>query len=249
MRARSLMGTAAATAVAGVVLGWPTWAAVTWARYGRVRRAARADPLLDRCLPVYEVAERHATRVAAPAALGHAAARDVGMQRSAVVRAIVRARERLLRVHGDDGWPAGGIVTQLRAWGWGVLAEGPGPSIVLGAITQPWRGDVVFRALPPEEFAAFREPGWVKLVTLLAVEPLGPGASLFRVETRVATTDRVARARFRRYWAVFSPGIHVIRRVLLGVVRREAERRYREARRRPSLPARAVVGGRDMNGA
>jgi hypothetical protein len=47
---------------------------------------------------------------------------------------------------------------------------------------------------------------------------------IFRHETRVTTTDSVARAKFRRYWAVFSPGIKLIRWLLLPQVRAEAER-------------------------
>ncbi len=34
-----------------------------------------------------------------------------------------------------------------------------------------------------------------------------------------------ARAKFRRYWAMVSPGVALIRRVMLDPVKREAERR------------------------
>jgi len=37
----------------------------------------------------------------------------------------------------------------MKALGWGVLAEVPGREIVMGAVTQPWMANVVFRALPP----------------------------------------------------------------------------------------------------
>jgi hypothetical protein len=40
----------------------------------------------------------------------------------------------------------------------------------------------------------------------------------------VSTTDATARRRFRRYWAVMSPGILLIRYEMLRLVRREAER-------------------------
>ena len=226
MRARTVLGAGLATGAAGLLLGWPAWAVVTWARYGRATHDRGRDPLLDRYLPTYDVAEVHETRVAAPAARTYSVAMTTGLQRSAVVRAIFRARELLMRVHdGGDGWPPGGIVAQMRAWGWGVLAEEPEREIVLGTVTQPWRGDVQFRALAPDEFAAFDRAGYVKLVTALAVEPLGADASRFRVETRVAATDATARVRFRRYWAVFSPGIRLIRLAALRVVRSDAERR------------------------
>lgn len=229
---KRLIGVGAAATTTGLLLGWLGWAAVTWRRYGRGRGAPRRDPLLDRWLPAYEVSETHETRVAAPAALTYAAATELSLQQSGVARAMIHAREWLMRARGGGAWPPGGIVMQMGSWGWSVLAIAPGRAIVLGTAAQPWRGDVQFRALSPDEFLAFDRPGFVKLVTVIAVEPLGRDASLFRVQTRVAATDPEARARFRRYWAVFSPGILLIRRALLRLVRREAERRNREARTR-----------------
>jgi len=86
---------------------------------------------------------------------------------------------------------------------------------------------VVFRPLPPNEFIAFDEPDYVKIAWTLRADAAGPNASVFRTETRIVTTDASARARFRWYWARFSPGIQLIRWQSLGPVRREAERRAR----------------------
>jgi hypothetical protein len=57
------------------------------------------------------------------------------------------------------------------------------------------------------------------------VAPRGSDRSIFSTETRVATADPKSRKRFRRYWSVFSPGIMLIRREALRVVRLAAERR------------------------
>jgi hypothetical protein len=48
-------------------------------------------------------------------------------------------------------------------------------------------------------------------------------------ETRVATTDPVSRKRFRRYWRVVSPGIRLIRRISLRMVRHVLEGSQRAA--------------------
>jgi hypothetical protein len=64
----------------------------------------------------------------------------------------------------------------------------------------------------------------VKIVWTLRADPIGQRESIFRHETRVTTTDSRARTKFRRYWAVFSPGIKLIRRLLLPQVRTQAER-------------------------
>ena len=87
------------------------------------------------------------------------------------------------------------------------------------------------RRLPrpvPEEFLTFDEPDYVRILWALQVEPAGE-RSVFSTETRVATTDAEARRKFRRYWSLMSPGILMIRRESLRLVRREAERRAASA--------------------
>jgi hypothetical protein len=152
------------------------------------------------------------------------------LQQSAMVRGIFRARELLLRSHPDRIPQMSGFLAQMKALGWGVLAEVPGREIVMGAVTQPWMANVVFRALPPGEFAAFDEPGYAKIVWTLRADPMDAEESLFRTETRVKTTDAEARRKFRRYWSLVSPGVVLIRWLSLGLLKREAERRAREAR-------------------
>jgi hypothetical protein len=100
----------------------------------------------------------------------------------------------------------------------------------MGAVTRPWEANVTFRALPPEQFAAFKEPGYVKIAWTIRADQLTASQSVFRTETRAIATDAYARIRFRRYWSFLSPGIIVIRWALLGPVRTEAERRARERR-------------------
>jgi len=97
----------------------------------------------------------------------------------------------------------------------------------MGAVTRPWEADVHFRSLPPDEFARFDAAGYAKIVWNLAAAPLDAEHSLFSTETRVVTTDAVSRERFRRYWTLLSPGIVLIRRLSLRLVRADAEQRYR----------------------
>src|SRR2546425_934592 len=114
----------------------------------------------------------------------------------------------------------------------GRLAGVPGREIVVGAVTQRWMAQV-FRALPPAEFAAFDEPGYAKIVWTLRADPIAAEESLFRTETRVNTTDPKARRKFRWYWSLVSPGVALIRRLSLAPLKREAERRAREAKPKP----------------
>jgi hypothetical protein len=121
----------------------------------------------------------------------------------------------------------GRLIALSRSLGWGVLAEVPGHEIVMGAVTQPWMANVVFRPLAPDRFALFDEPDYVKIAWTLRADSVSGRESIFLTETRVATTDAVAGAKFRRYWAFASPGIGLIRWSSLGSLKRDAERRAR----------------------
>jgi hypothetical protein len=225
-----LGGLAAAAGFAG--LSYTSYVAATWIRYGHVKRPENPheqDALLDRFMPEYEVVERHQTRVAAPPEITFAVACDQDLQDSPGVRAIFKARELLLGSKPDEAERPRGLVALTKSLGWGVLAEVPGREIGMGAVTQAWLPNVVFHALPPEEFAAFHEPGYVKIVWTLRADAISTSESMFLTETRAATTDATARAKFRWYWSKASPGIWLIRRMSLGPLRREAERRARQA--------------------
>jgi hypothetical protein len=214
------------------VASYGVYVAVTWYRYGHPARATHpgdADLLLDGFIPAYEVVERHHVRVAAPAEATFSAACNMNLQQSSVVRAIFKGRQLILGGEPEGKSVPLGLVAQAKAWGWGVLAEVPGREIIFGGATQPWLANPVFRALPPDEFQAFAEPGYVKIAWTLRADRIDETKSVFRTETRVTTTDAVSHAKFRRYWALLSPGIILIRWASLGPLKAEAERRARQA--------------------
>lgn len=179
-RAGWIVGGAGAVALFG--LGC---VARTWSRYGRVAGDATRHALLDRFIPASEVADRHEIRVAAPAASTYAAACEMDLQRSRLVRAIFRGRELPLGGHRATDHAPGALLAQVLQLGWGVLAEEPGREVVVGAVTRPWEANVRFQRLPADEFAAFDAPGYVKIVWTLSAEPLGPAESVFRTEVLI----------------------------------------------------------------
>jgi hypothetical protein len=218
--------------VAAAIYG--TYVGATWLQYGRRKRAAsrkEADLLLDRFMPEYEVTERHHVKVSAPADITFSTACAMDLQDSAMIRAIFKARELLLCAQPQPGTPPRGLLAQTKAMGWTVLAQIPGREIVMGAITEPWKGTPVFRGVAPDEFAAFREPGHVKIAWTLRADPAGAAKSIFRTETRVICTDAESRTKFRRYWSFLSPGIILIRRLSLGPLKNAAEYRARKRQR------------------
>jgi hypothetical protein len=215
---------------AGVAAGaYTACVGLAWHRYGRARdaRPDEVDALLDRFMPVYDVVERHHIQVAAPAAIALAAAKEQDLLHLPLVHAIFKARELVLGATPETGPQPVGLLAQVLALGWGVLADEPGREIVVGSVTKPWEANPTFRALPPAEFAAFCDPGFVKIAWTLRADAAGESASVFRTETRALATDATARARFRRYWAFASPGIGMIRWLSLVPLKHQAEQRVR----------------------
>jgi hypothetical protein len=218
-------------AAGAATAAYATYSAITWLRYGHAPPSTdeKADPVLDSFMPVYDVAERHYIRVEAPADVTFAAACETNLQRSPIVRAIFRARELILGSEPRLDTGPRGLLGATKSLGWAMLAEVPGREVVMGAVTRPWEANVTFRGLPPDEFAAFSEPGYVKIAWTLRADPAGATRSVFRTETRAVATDAAARTKFRRYWSLLSPGIIVIRWLMLNPVRRDAERQTRQA--------------------
>jgi len=201
----------------------------TWYRYGSPKPGApdEADPLLDHFMAAYEVVERHHVRVRAPARITLTAACEQNLLASPVIRAIFKARELALGSTPDARARPQALVPQMLALGWGILAEVPGQEIIMGAVTKPWEPNPRFLALNPEQYAAFDEPQYVKIVWSLRADARGAAESIFRTETRAVATDDFARLAFRRYWAFVSPGVALIRRASLGPLKADAERRAR----------------------
>ena len=81
-----------AAGVGVIAAAYGAYVGITWFRYGDAAPPSpeEQDPLLDRFMPSYDVAERHHVRVAAPAAVTLAAAQEMDLLHSPSVRAIIK---------------------------------------------------------------------------------------------------------------------------------------------------------------
>jgi len=181
---------------------------------------------IDSFVPQFDLRKRHETVAYAPASIVMEVARNFDLESISLVRWTFWLRAKLLRALATLARPTA-LISNMTELGWGVLAEEPGKYLLAGAFCQPWEGNVAFQPIPPERFASFAEPGQVKIVWTLEVESLGPNLTRLATETRVRATDDAARAKFRSYWRMFSPGILMIRRLILRAVRRQAESSWR----------------------
>lgn len=202
---------------------------VAWhrSRYGKVNHVAEpgSGELLDRFIPAPEVLEHHHIAIAAPAEIALAAATEMRMLDSPLIRAIFKARELAMGGEPDRREHPGPLLEQVQSIGWTMLAERPGREVVLGAATMPWHANPVFRSISAGDFEAFREPGYVKIAWSLRADPVDETHCVFHTETRVSTTEPAARERFRRYWSFVAPGVELIRFAMLMPLKKDAERR------------------------
>ena len=214
------------------ILAGAGYLAMHWRRRGQRHAALAPDLLLDRFMPEYDVREQHDVHVLAPAEVTYGTALTLNIYNSAVIRAVFRARERMLRAGHRKAPPIETpFVEHMISRGWAVLAEEQRREIVLGAITKAWEPNPQFEPIPAASFASFSHPKSVKIAWSVSVEALPDGESIFRTETRVQPTDAEARRRFRRYWVVVLPGVRLIRREALRLVKAAAEDAWLVARR------------------
>jgi hypothetical protein len=185
--------------------------------------------VLEQLIPRPDMQDRRQITIRAPAAMVLEVARTFDLQSIFLIRAIFWLRAKMLGAKMETPPRRLGLVADMLALGWVRLAEEHNHFFVAGAACQPWRAQVVFSRIPPEQFAAFADPDRVKIAWTLEAEVLGPALTRFATETRAAATDDQARKKFRRYWRAFGIGAMLIRRLLLPALRRLAERHWQAA--------------------
>ncbi len=179
--------------------------------------------LIDEWMPVWDVVERHETRIRAPREAVWRAVRTLDLARSPVVAALFALRSLPgLLSRGPRKRALGTTMDGLLRNGFVLLGERPGEELLLGLAGRFWRpsGDIV--RLTPDELRVFDRPGHAVATWDFTLAGDGDAVRL-ATETRVRCTDAAARRSFRRYWAVVGPFSGLIRREMLRSIRRAAE--------------------------
>lgn len=182
---------------------------------------------LDQFIARFDVRERHAIVVHAPAEIVFATAEAFDLQSIRPIRTIIRLRELFLGSAPVTRRPQP-FLQEALAMGWGLLAKEPGRFFLAGAHCQPWLADVTFNPLPAGEFSSYHGANCVKIAWTLEVEPLSQNSARLSSETRAVATDDEARRQFRRYWRWARFGIVTIRWFMLPALRRQAERAWKQ---------------------
>ena len=189
--------------------------------------------LIDEWMPVWDVVERHETRIRAPREAVWRTVRTLDFARSPVIAALFALRSLPgLLSRGPRKRALGTTMDGLLRNGFVLLGERPGEELLLGVVGRFWRptGDLV--RLTADELRAFDRPGYAVGAWDFTLAEEG-GAVRLATETRVRCTDAASRRSFRRYWTVVGPFSALIRREMLRSVRRAAESAPSEPKRPP----------------
>lgn len=183
--------------------------------------------ILDGFLPEYDINEIHDIWVpVAPdralSAIRAVTAREVRLLGPFMA---IRSLPRLLARKSseiDGGRP---ILAQFVEQGFTSL-DVQDDGFALGAIGKFWRpigNSPVPGVSGGEGFNAFEQPGFAKAAMSFEAKPENGGARI-TTETRVRSTSRGARWRFRVYWALIGLGSALIRRSWLKAIARRIRR-------------------------
>ena len=205
-----------------------------WSRHS----AEEETLLLDDLMPVFDVAERHRTTVAASPEHVFAAIRSADLGGGRLTRALMALRVLPAALVALTRSPRAALI-DLRARrsnrrrglaladferaGFSVVMERAPKELVIGLLGRFWtpRGGIC-AGLTTAQFAAGPPAGYALAGWNFSVTPLPDGQSELRTETRVWCAPD-ALTKFRAYWLLVSPGSALIRREMLGAIRREAE--------------------------
>jgi hypothetical protein len=190
--------------------------AVLWPAH--VTRSARLDQRLDRYLAEYQFSEYHEARVSAPVEAVYKAVRQVSLADMPAAVLLMRIRAAAVGHSGPPPPDSRPILDTLFQSGAGFLAlevADPG-ELVYGKV------GFVHKPPPPvatpEQFAAFAEPGGIRVVFNLRVVPEGDGMVRVSTETRCLANGDEVRRTFAGYWRLIYPGSAIIRRVWLDAI-------------------------------
>lgn len=172
---------------------------------------------IDRWIPVWDARSAHALVVNAPPERVFPALRHADFRRNPVVRGLMALRLLPALILSPRR------VRAPRADAFVLLEERPPTELVFGITGRFW---TLTGGIEPSDPATFTDPppsGAAQAAWSFELEPLPDGRTRLRTETRVHCPDPAARRRFLRYWRFIRPGSGIIRRALLGQVKRQAE--------------------------
>lgn len=203
--------------VGGLLL---TWAALSWP--ASMIHVVQPATRLDEIMPEYQFSEKHSTRIHAQPERVLQAVRDSTFGDMKSLHTLLKVRAAASRTsHDTDVFSHDQRILDAFVAS-GYISGGSEHEIVLcgGANVRAGR---VLGVHTLQEWAAYRQPGAVKMAFDFNVEQTGDGWSTIIAETRVLALDDATRRGMGTYWRLIVPGSGLLRRQWLERIKRRAE--------------------------
>jgi uncharacterized protein YndB with AHSA1/START domain len=181
-------------------------------------------------MPAYDIAARYQGAIAAPPERVYATLMTTDLGKPWMVRALmglrlipdlVRApRAAWRRMKTPRSSPRASL-SDLSHSSFVLLEQSPPREIVLGITGRFWTFSPAIESVPAARFRDRIPPGLARAAWNFEVTAVDGGSRLV-TETRVECADQSTLRQFRRYWRFVAPGSGLIRRAMLGQIRREA---------------------------
>ena len=176
--------------------------------------------LIDQWLGRFDYAERHSIEIHAKRGDVYRALTRIDLGDSRLIGWLFSLRGVPLPARdGDSRLPMTDFLARFTA-----LARREPEELLVGAVGRFWQAKGGMVAVGPQDFRDYAAPGVAKLVMTFVTEPLTANRTRLITETRVWCSDKFARRRFRFYWYLIRPASGIIRREMLRLIKRRAER-------------------------
>jgi hypothetical protein len=187
-------------------------------------RVAPASPMtIDSLVPKFVVRMQRGIAVGRPRPASYAALHATTLAETRLARIAIsifeRRRGRSKQAAVDRRLP---LQQVLQQQGWIVLSDQSDRELILGLVAKVRRRFDVQHARDAAEFAAFAQPGHVKIALAFRVEDAGTDSRIL-VDLRVEATDGRAARKVRSYWRFLGVGSHLTIRNTLRAIRHRAE--------------------------
>ncbi len=172
--------------------------------------------LIDHFLPDFQFNKIHEITVHASAPEVYTAIKELDMSNSTMIRLLFRMR----------GLPATALTMKgSEEVGFVLLGEEPENELLLGLIGRFWKINGEIHKSDEQTFVRFRKPGFAKAAWNFNVRQLKANKTELSTETRIFCTDNSSYRKFRLYWFLIGPFSGLIRRKILSLIKKSAERR------------------------
>ncbi|MEY4583101.1 MAG: hypothetical protein RL701_7804, partial [Pseudomonadota bacterium] len=199
---------------------------------------------LDRLIPAPRLFEIDDVEIALPVAQVWQAIRHGDLACTPLIRALFALRALPERLSGAEPSAVSLRIDELKSTpehpGFQLLVETE-QELAVAAIGKVWRPKIPYvHVSDAAAYAAFDEPGFIKVAWALQLQSSRAGVTRLSVELRVDATDETAWGAFQRYFTVIGPASRFIRHAALHAIARGLLKEHR-AEPRLDLPGDGLL--------